>query len=387
MTLETDIPTQRRFDWRSTVETFGPVLALVVLVIVTAAIEHATRDVPVFLSWENGLNILKHNAFVGIVAIGMTLVIISGGIDLSVGSLVAMAGGLGMWLMNIAVNASKYIAENESALRRHAEDLAMGIEMPLDLPHSATQIWLAKLFQSMNVAGSEGWGTGIAVVTALAIATLSGWIAGFIIAKGRVAPFIVTLGLLAFYRSVILTVANNSEIRSASQDVFPVIGTQGFAIGQQTVTWPVVVFLVVAVAAAYLLNKTRFGRYVFAIGSNERAAVYSAIHVDRIKIWTYALMGTCCGIAAVLSSSRYTAVSPAASGLFYELDAIAAVVIGGTRLSGGAGRITGTLVGVLMLGVINNMLGILNVNDSVQGMVKGSIIIAAALLQQVGRKQ
>jgi ribose transport system permease protein len=154
----------------------------------------------------------------------------------------------------------------------------------------------------------------------------------------------------------------------------------------QVVTWPAITFVVVAIIAAYLLNKTRFGRYVIAIGSNERAAVYSAVHVDRIKIWTYALMGACCGIAALLLSSRFTAVSPAQSGMFYELDAIAAVVIGGTRLSGGAGRISGTIVGVLMLGVINNMLGILNVNDSVQGMVKGSIIIAAALLQQVGRK-
>jgi ribose transport system permease protein len=386
MSLEYEIPTRRSFDLRTTIETFGPLAALIVLVIVTTAIEHSTRDNPVFLSVENWLNILKHNAFVGIVAIGMTIVIIAGGIDLSVGSLVAMAGGLGMWLMNIAINAGKYLAENEAAVRRHADDLAMGIDLPLDLPHSATQIWLAMMFQSIGLASSEGWGTAIAIVAALLIATLSGWIAGFIIAKGRVAPFIITLGLLAFYRSAILTAANNSEIRSASADVFPVIGTQGFDVFGYTITWPVVTFFAVAIIAAYLLNKTRFGRYVVAIGSNERAAVYSAINVDRVKIWTYALMGACCGVAAVLSSSRYTAVSPAASGLFFELDAIAAVVIGGTRLSGGAGRITGTIVGVLMLGVINNMLGILDVNDSVQGMVKGSIIIAAALLQQVGRK-
>ncbi len=399
MTDSSTIPA-RRFDLRAVVETFGPIVALIVLVIVTALIEIATSDRPVFMSAENWLNIIKQNSFVGIVAIGMTLVIIAGGIDLSVGSLVAMAGGLGVWLMNIAIKSATLIAENQAAVKQHAADLADGIDLPLQLPHSGAQIGFARLFQSLGVSGSEGWGTVIAVIAALLIAVLAGWIAGFIIAKGRVAPFIVTLGLLAFYRSVINTVTNNSEIRAASQTTFPKLGSGGFDVSlpkwnydnhaydwvAQTVTWPAITFLIVAILAAYLLNKTRFGRYVFAIGSNERAAVYSAIRVDRVKIWTYALMGGCCGVAAVLLSSRFTAVSPAQSGLLYELDAIAAVVIGGTRLSGGSGRISGTIVGVLMLGVINNMLGILNVNDSVQGMVKGSIIIAAALLQQVGRK-
>src|SRR5688572_14744590 len=182
--IDYETPTRRAFDLRTTVETFGPLVALLVLVIATTIIEHSTRDNPVFLSVENWLNILKHNAFVGIVAIGMTIVIIAGGIDLSVGSLVAMAGGLGMWLMNIAINAAKYLAENDAAVKRHAEDLAMGIDLPLDLPHSATQIWLAKLFQTLHLAGSEGSGTAIAIVAALLIATLAGLLAGVIVAKG-----------------------------------------------------------------------------------------------------------------------------------------------------------------------------------------------------------
>jgi ribose transport system permease protein len=387
----TDLDTRRSFDWRIAIETFGPVLALVVLVIVTTIIEHATRENPVFMSVENWLNILKQNAFVGIVAIGMTIVIIGGGIDLSVGSLVAMAGGIGVWLMNAAIGASKFVAENDAAIKQHAEDAAMGLNLPLDLPHPAVQVWFSHLFQRLGMADSEACGVAIALIAAMLIATLAGWIGGFIIAKGRIAPFIATLGLLAFYRSAVLTLANGGEIRSASMKLFPAIGTRAVIPSDtpgtlQLITWPIVVFFLVAIIAAYVLNKTRFGRYVFAIGSNERAAVYSAIHVDRIKIWTYALMGLCCGIAAVLLSSRLNSVASSSVGSLYELDAIAAVVIGGTRLNGGAGRISGTIVGILILGVINNMLGILDVSPYVQGMVKGGIILAAALLQQVGRK-
>jgi ribose transport system permease protein len=375
--LEHETPSRRSFDWRSTIETFGPLLALVLLVVVTSIIEHSITDNPRFLSAENWLNILRQNAFVGIVAIGMTFVIIAGGIDLSVGSLVAMSAGLGMWLMNCCIGASKYIAENKE-----------NAELNLDLDHSAAAIWFAKLFQSLGIADQEHWGVTVAIAATLLIGALAGTLSGLIIAKGRIAPFIATLGLLAIYRSVIVTVAEGAEIRSASKDLFPAIGTQGFDLPftEQTFPWTGLIFFLIAALAAYLLNRTRFGRYVFAIGSNERAAVYSAIRVDRVKIWTYTLMGATCGVAAWLFASRVNSVSTSRMGELYELDAIAAVVIGGTRLSGGAGTIRGTIVGVLVLAVINNMLNMLDVSSHPQGMVKGAIIIAAALLQQVGRK-
>ena len=148
------------------------------------------------------------------------------------------------------------------------------------------------------------------------------------------------------------------------------------------IPWPVLVFLVLAVLAHVLLSRTRFGRYVVAVGCNERAAVYSAIDVNRIKLLTYVLIGFLTGVAAVLVSSRMNSVSSSGAGLYYELDVIAAVVIGGTRMSGGKGTIIGTVIGVLILGVVSNMLGMLQVSTYLQGLVKGAIIIAAVLVQR-----
>jgi ribose transport system permease protein len=139
---------------------------------------------------------------------------------------------------------------------------------------------------------------------------------------------------------------------------------------------------VLAVLAHILLTRTRFGRYVVAVGCNERAAVYSAINVKRIKLLTYTLIGFLTGIAAVLLSSRMNSVSSSGTGLYYELDVIAAVVIGGTSMSGGKGTVIGTVVGVLILGVVGNMLNMLQVSTYLQGLVKGLIIIAAVLVQR-----
>ena len=151
------------------------------------------------------------------------------------------------------------------------------------------------------------------------------------------------------------------------------------------VRWPVLVFVVLAVAAHVALNRTRYGRYVYAIGCNERAAVYSAIAVDRIKMATYALVGLLTGVAALMNASRMNSVSSGQTGAMWELDAIAAVVIGGTRMTGGAGQVWGTIVGLLILGVIGNMLNLLQVSPYLQGLVKGFIIVAAVLLQR-GRR-
>jgi len=149
----------------------------------------------------------------------------------------------------------------------------------------------------------------------------------------------------------------------------------------------VIAFFALAVIMAILLNRTRYGRYVVALGSNERAAKYSAINVDRIKIITYTLTGALTGIAAFLVASNLNSVPSSTAGNLYELDVIAAVVIGGTRMQGGAGSIFGTVVGVLILGVISNMLSFLNVSPYLQGLVKGVIIVAAIFVQQIGRKR
>jgi ribose transport system permease protein len=364
-------------DWRVLLETFGPFLALVLLVIFSGWRSDS------FLKPENVLNILRQNSFMGIVAVGMTFVIILGGIDLSVGSLLAFAGGLGIWLMNTVIQAPSIISAVQQAQKLELDTL----------PHSLFRMWLAERCVSWNLAGSEGWGVGVAIAAILLAGVLAGLLNGILIAKGRLAPFIATLGAMAAYRSLALSMADGGEFRSASYKLFKVMGTGGVPLPFWEVApgmpvslgYPVLVFAAVAIIAHVLLKKTRYGRYVYAIGCNERAAVYSAISVDRIKILTYTLVGGACGIAGLLLASRMNSVSSSGTGNLYELDAIAAVVIGGTRMNGGSGTIRGTVVGVLILGVIANMLNLLNVSPYLQGLVKGAIIIAAVLLQR-GRR-
>ncbi|WP_395835750.1 ABC transporter permease [Archangium violaceum] len=343
-------PTPR--EWMGALPTWWvPAVALLVLIVGTILIEWSTKGSSTFISPENLLNILRQWSFVGIIAVGMTFVIILGGIDLSVGSLVAFLGGLGILLMN-------------------------------------------------HLMG-QGWGELSAATVAFAVMISLGAVAGVLngtlITRGKLAPFIATLGGLAAYRSLALALADGGEFRSASAEWFKALGTGGLAIPGTNIAprapepipllfpWPVVIFFVLAASAWVLLNLTRYGRYVIAIGSNERAAVYSAIPVNRVKLLTYSLLGLCVGISGALLSSRMNSVSSSGTGLLYELDVIAAVVIGGTRMRGGAGTIAGTVIGVLILGVVGNMLNLLQVSVYLQGLVKGVIIIGAVLLQRAER--
>jgi len=333
-----------------------PLLALAALVAMTIVIELASKGRSDFINPENLLNILRQWSFVGVIAIGMTFVITLGGIDLSVGSLVAFAGGAGILVMNRL----------------------------LELPVGEAAAWI-------------GVAAGFAAI--LLIGTAAGAVNGLLVTRGRIAPFIATLGGLAAYRSFALTLTDGGEFRSASMELFPAIGSGGIPIPGTNVAprapepipllipWPVVVFLLTGLAGWYLLNHTRFGRYVVAIGGNERAARYSAIAVGRVKWLAYTLLGLCTGLAAALLASRLNSVSSSTTGLLYELDVIAAVVIGGTRMRGGAGTIFGTVVGVLILGVIGNMLNLLQVSPYLQGAVKGVVIIAAVLLQRAEREE
>lgn len=355
----------------------GALLALVILVTITSSMN------PTFLRAENVLNVLRQSSFVGIIALGMTFVIILGGIDLSVGSVVAFTGGLGIVLMNTAIGAAALVARYETALERS-----------LAPPCGAFRLALARLFLALGVGGSEGVGVALAFVAAILAGALTGVITGLLVTKGRLAPFIATLGGLAGYRSLVLVLANGGELRSESSTLFRIIGAGGIPIpgtnvarpGSESIPllipWPVVLFLVLAVASHTLLTRTRYGRYVVAVGCNERAAVYSAINVERIKLLTYALIGFLTGLAGLLVASRVNSVSSSNTALYFELDAIAAVVIGGTSMVGGKGTIIGTVIGVLILGVVGNMLNLLQVSTYFQGLVKGLIIVTAVLVQR-----
>jgi ribose transport system permease protein len=328
-----------------------PAAALLALLLFTIVFEIATKGGSILIKPENLLNILRQVSFVGIIAMGMTLVITLGGIDLSVGSLVAFLGGIGILLLNrlLGGNAPEWLA-------------------------------VAASFSLMIVGG-----------------VFAGVLNGLLVSKGRLAPFIATLGGLAAYRSLAMALVAGGEYRSASMSLFGKLGAGGIAIPGTNIApnapspipllfpWPVVIFGIVAAAAWILLNRTRLGRYIVAIGSNERSAVYSAVKVDRVKIVTYALLGLCTGIAALLVASRLSSISSSSSGTLYELDVIAAVVIGGTRMRGGSGTIVGTVIGVLILGVIQNMLNLLQVSVYLQGLVKGLVIIGAVLLQRSER--
>ncbi len=337
-------PAAARFGWSDLFEAWGGLAALVGLA-AFCALFPATREH--FLNPENIRNIIHQNAFIGIIAVGMTFVIISGGIDLSVGSMAALIGGLSILAMNQVISGT----ERE---------------------------WL---------------GVIAACLAAPVIGMALGLLNGVLITKGRIAPFIVTLGGFAGYRSIILAIADGGEVRSGSFSLFEAVSSPrhgiplpAFEFGERTlelyITWPIIVFLLIAIVGQVALSHTRFGRYVIAVGSNETAARYSAINIDRVRMVAYALIGLCTGVAAVLLASRLNSVGASNTGNLFELDAIAAVVIGGTRMSGGRGRIWGTVCGVLILGIIDNMLLLAEVSAYWQGLVKAGVILLAVLLQR-----
>ncbi len=324
--------------WRPFLAEYGVLVALVILL----AINVATRGAS-FLQIENLRNLISQNSYVGIIAIGMTFVIMTAGIDLSVGSMIAMCAAVAVLVLN---------------------KLGAGGSAP-------------------NVA------IVVAIIASVGIGAFSGLLNGLAIAYGRVAPFIVTLAGLAALRSAALALGEGGEIRSqipSFQDFgfgglpLPFFVNQG---GQPILLyWSLLVFVGVALLASFLLNKTRFGRYVIAVGANERAARYSAIDTKTVKLWAYTFLGGLVGLAAVLNSARMNSVGTGSMGLYYELDAIAAVVIGGTSLRGGKGRIWGTVVGVILLTLIANMMTAYRIDTNWQGLVRGGVILVAVLLQR-----
>lgn len=340
---------QRRWTVGGVLQRVGPLLALVLVVLGTVAYEQAfvEPEYRAFLKPENLLNILRTAAPMGIVAVGMTFVIISGGIDLAVGSTVALAGVLGVHLLNLTVEHQ----------------------------------WLGN-----EAAAAVGLGS-MALIGALL-----GLVNGALVAFGRLAPFIATLGTMAIYRSLALAQADGSTLMPRSM-AFGTLGSGGIKLGFLSpedgptlqLHYPVLVFAAVAVLGAVLLRLTTYGAYVRAIGDNAKAAEYAAVPMRRVKLAAYTILGLLCGVAAAVASSRVSSVSSSNLGQFYELDAIAAVVIGGTLMQGGAGSVLGTVLGVLILAVVGNMLVLVGVGSYYQGLAKGLIIIAAVLVQRGGR--
>ncbi len=324
----------------------GALAALVVLMIVTAMVN------PAFITPVNLFNVLHHNAMLGIIAVGMTLVIILAGIDLSVGSLMAFAAVLGA--------------------------MAFGIV------HAGGE-------------GSEWLAVGAVFAVAAAVGLAGGLLNGALIAWGRLAPFIATLAGLVAYRSASTWIADGGHVSARSPLLetigrglaipFTNIGRVGGEVIPLTVPSAVIAFIVIAALGALLLRRTRLGRHIYAIGGNEQAARYSAIAVERMKFITYGIIGLLAGIAAFFHIARFESVNSASAGQLLELEVIAAVVIGGTRMQGGSGSIIGTVIGVLLIGVIRNMLILLDVNTYAHGLVMGGIIIVAVLAQQLAARR
>jgi ribose transport system permease protein len=311
----------------------GPVVALVLLCIAGSLLN------PDFATLDNLMNVLTRTAFIGIIAVGMTFVIVSGGIDLSVGSMAALIAGS----MIVAMNA-----------------LATGAHPP-----GPVMIVLA--------------GVGLALVFGAVFGTLH----GFLITHGKIEPFIVTLGTLGIFRAVLTWLSDGGALTldtNVSETYSPVYYQSVLG-----VPIPVWIFALVAIAGAAVLNRTAFGQHVQAIGSNEQVARYAAIRVDRAKIVTYLLLGVCVGVATILYVPRLGSATPA-TGLLWELEAIAAVVVGGTSLKGGAGRVLGTVVGAVLLSVIANILNLTSIiSEHLNAAVQGVVIIAVAYLQR-GRR-
>ncbi|GAB7125621.1 ABC transporter permease [Silvimonas sp. JCM 19000] len=324
---------RRGWRWLGKLHAVGPLLGLVVLCVAGTLLNSD------FATFDNMMNVLTRTAFIGIIAVGMTFVIMSGGIDLSVGSMAALIAG--------------------------------------------------SMILLMNKLGTSTWATHPLAVVALGIGlalllgALFGAIHGLLITRGRIEPFIVTLGTLGIFRALLTWLADGGALTldNALTDVYSPV-YYGVLLG---VPIPVWIFVLVALLGALLLNRTAFGRHVQAIGSNEQVARYAAIRVDLVKTLTYALLGLCVGIATLLYVPRLGSATPT-TGLLWELEAIAAVVVGGTALKGGEGRVFGTVIGAILLSVISNILNLTSIiSVYLNAAVQGGVIIVVAFLQRSRR--
>jgi len=290
---------------------------LVVVCVITAAIN------PVFIQPTNLINVIRQIAILGIIASGQAMLMISGGIDLSVGALVSLAG-----------------------------------------------VIVGKTMVS-------GYGEGTAILVGIGVGVVVGLVNGTIIAKTKVQPFIATLGVMSILQGLALVVTNGRQIPNLGGKIFEPIG--GGMIGFVPV--PVIILLVVVLLSHFVLSRTKYGRSLYAMGGNEETAYLSGINVTLLKVVAYTVTGMLTGLAAVVLTSRIGAALPV-MGTGYELQSIAAVVIGGVSLSGGRGGMLGAFLGVLLLGVISNALNLLNVSSHFQNIAVGLVILVAVIANQ-----
>ena len=326
-----DIAAKPKKGFRLELKTVGPLVALLLLVILGISLNEN------FLTYNNLTNVLARSSFIGIIAIGATFVITSGGLDLSVGSMAAVIAGIMIIVMNSLIPS-----------------LGIGVGVVL-----------------------VGMGAG------LLIGGAAGDRNGLMITRGRIEAFIVTLGTMGIFRSLVTFLADGGTLSLNFQvaDVYRPVYYDGLF----GVPWPIIVFALVAIGGEIVMRRTAFGRYCAAIGSNEQVARYSSINVDNVRLFTYILQGVLVAVAVLLYVPRLGSAS-STTGVLWELEAIAAVIIGGTTLKGGYGRIWGTVVGVVILGLIGNILNLQSfISPYLNGAFQGVIIILAVLLQR-GRR-
>jgi len=294
---------------------------------------------PNFLSTANAVLISKHVAINAFLAIGMTFVIITGGIDLSVGSVVGLTGMIAGWLVLYGI------------------DPGLG--------------WSIQ-FNTFEI-----------VLIVCAVGAFVGWINGIVITKLRVAPFIATLGMLYVARGASLLLSDGRTFPNLhgnpdyGSDSFPLIGAGSF------LGIPVMIWMLVAAAclAAYIAGRTPLGRHIYATGGNERGAALSGVRVDRVKLFVYMFSGLMAALVGLIIASQLKASHPA-TGEFFELNAIAAAVLGGTSMSGGRGRIFGTIIGAFVIGILSDGLVMMGVSSFWQMVIKGLVIVTAVVIDQ-----
>ena len=298
--------------------TVGSLIILIIFFSITSS---------TFLSIDNFLSIALQTAVIGIVALGSTFVIITSGIDLSVGAIVAFSG------------------------------VMMGFAMQAGMP----------TFISILIGLLSGVALGVAI--------------GLFITKAKLPPFIVTLGFMMMVRGLVLALTNGMPI-SGLNDGFDKLAAGTIL----KIPYPVIFLIVLAVVLGFVLKNTKIGKYVYAIGSNEDASKLSGVNVDRVKLFVYGLSGLMCAISGIILASRLISAQPT-EGMGYEMDAIAAVVIGGASLAGGTGTIFGTMLGAFIMTVLKNGLTMLNVSGMWQQVAVGAVVLGAVYIDNLKNKR
>ena len=332
-----------KHNWAHYLDRFGAIIVLLVLVIIAANVSDA------FFTSRNILNVLRQVSANGILSIGLLFVILTSGIDISIGSIVGVAS------------------------------VTMGILFAASGDVNGPLTWVAAMFAPIVPAGSAA-GLLVALLVIIIFGAILGFINGFVICKANIQPFIMTIGTLSVYRGLALLMSGGRPIHASRETMylFHVVG-EGTVLG---IPAQVIVLILFAILAAFLLGFTTFGRYLRAIGGNQEAARVAGIAVNKCRTAAYVFCGSMAAIAGFLLTSRTTTGKPNL-GMAFEMDAIAACVIGGSRLTGGIGTVGGTLIGAVIIGVVNNTLNLANVSPHYQLVVRGLIIVLAVASRSI----